>query len=179
MNLYEAIVTHFKTKKINNALNKDDLIIIKILFESIQKERLDMKHLNNVSCSASTLIKVLYGVIAMSLKDEQSKLIKTIMPITMREALEHTKKIHYFVHNNCDYQAFLDFTPNEDDFHSRNLKMEDVICYFKKRAIHNKIIMTGDEIDVCSKREKVKTIKRYSPYMRIVSVPFGGQNKKY
>ena len=179
MNLYEAIVTLFKTKKTNNALNKDDLIIIKILFESIQKERLDMKHLNNVSCSASTLIKVLYGVIAMSLKDEQSKLIKTIMPVTMKEALEHTKKIHYFVYNNCDYQAFLNFAPNEDDFHSRNLKMEDVICYFKKRAIHNKIINVRDEIDVCSKIEKVKTVKRRTPYMRIVSVPFGGQNKKY
>lgn len=179
MNIYEAIATKFREKKMDNALTKNDLVIIKILFDSIQKERLEIKHFNNVSGSASLLIKVIYAVIALKLNDESSKLIKKIMPSTMKEAFEHTKNLYYFVHNNNDYQAFLAYTPNEEDYHSRDLNMEDVICYFKKRAIHNKIIKVEDENNVLNEQKTVKIAKRRSPYIRIVSVPFGGQNKKY
>lgn len=179
MNVYETIVAHFKSKKKDNALSNDDLQIIKILFDSIRKSSLDMKHLNNVSASASSLLKIIYAIISMDLKDPSSKVIKTIMPPTLKEAFVHTKNLYYFVYNNNDYKAFLEFTPNDEELHCRDLRLEDVICYFKKRAIHNKILKVTDEEEKSVKKEMTNTSKKRAPYIRIVSVPFGGQNKKY
>lgn len=179
MNVYETIVGHFKNKKKNNALSKDDLIIIKIFFDSIRKDSLDLKHLNNVSGSVSSLLKIIYAIISMDLRDTSSKFIKTIMPPTLNEALEHTKNLYYFVYNNNDYNAFLEFTPSDEELHCRDLRLEDVICYFKKRAIHNNIFKVTDEEEKSKKKEMTNTRKKRTPYLRIVSVPFGGQNKKY